>query len=147
MRKKSPKNYYAILKIERSASAREVKQAFRKMALQYHPDRAGVEGVESFMLIKEAHDVLSDDAKRAAYDTAFFAPPEEPPKPAKHNLSFVSEFLRKRKPGPDPLRMPALKVTIERNQCVNCRGYGVVMDKYGMLRGCKYCNGDGRRRR
>jgi molecular chaperone DnaJ len=62
------KNYYEILGIEKSASKDEVKKAFRKLAAQYHPDkRTGDEA--KFKEISEAYSVLSDDKKRAEYDT------------------------------------------------------------------------------
>lgn len=63
------KDYYAILNIPASASTEEIKKAFRKLALQYHPDKHkdGELVVEKFLEIKEAYLILKDKAKRSAY--------------------------------------------------------------------------------
>lgn len=64
------KDYYKILGVDRKASEEEIKRSYRKLALQYHPDRnlddKGAE--EKFKEINEAHQVLSDPEKRARYD-------------------------------------------------------------------------------
>lgn len=64
------RDYYEVLGVPRSAGKDEIKNAYRKLALQYHPDRnksAGSE--EKFKEISEAYAVLSDDQKRKRYDT------------------------------------------------------------------------------
>jgi molecular chaperone DnaJ len=63
-------DFYETLGVSRSASPDEIKRAFRKLAMQYHPDRnAGDKNAEQkFKDINEAYDVLKDDQKRAAYD-------------------------------------------------------------------------------
>ncbi|XP_076234857.1 dnaJ protein homolog 1 isoform X2 [Calliopsis andreniformis] len=63
------KDYYKILGISKSASDDEIKKAYRKLALKYHPDKnrsAGAE--EKFKEIAEAYEVLSDAKKREVYD-------------------------------------------------------------------------------
>jgi molecular chaperone DnaJ len=64
------KDYYAVLEISREASADDLKKAYRKLAMKYHPDRnPGDKAAEArFKEINEAYDVLKDDQKRAAYD-------------------------------------------------------------------------------
>lgn len=64
------RDYYKILGIERKASEEEIKRAYRKLALQYHPDRnpGNKEAEEKFKEINEAYQVLSDAEKRGRYD-------------------------------------------------------------------------------
>ncbi|MCA9727456.1 MAG: molecular chaperone DnaJ [Candidatus Eisenbacteria bacterium] len=64
------RDYYEVLEIERSASVDEIKSAYRKLALQYHPDRnAGDKTAEErFKELGEAYEVLKDPQKRQAYD-------------------------------------------------------------------------------
>jgi curved DNA-binding protein len=64
------KDYYKILNVERKASEDEIKRAYRKLALQYHPDRnpGDKQAEEKFKELNEAYQVLSDPAKRARYD-------------------------------------------------------------------------------
>ncbi|MFN3621802.1 MAG: molecular chaperone DnaJ, partial [Nitrososphaerales archaeon] len=62
-------DYYEILGVPRNATKEEIKAAYRKLALQYHPDRnKSPEAEEKFKEISEAYAVLSDDEKRAQYD-------------------------------------------------------------------------------
>ena len=63
------KDYYKILGIDKKASNDEIKRAYRKLALEYHPDRGGGEEAEKkFKEINEAYQVLSDPQKRSQYD-------------------------------------------------------------------------------
>lgn len=64
------KDYYKILGIERNASADEIKKAYKKVAIKYHPDRnpGNKEAEEKFKQAAEAYDVLRDPDKRARYD-------------------------------------------------------------------------------
>lgn len=60
-------DYYKILGVNRSASEEEIKKAFRRLAHQYHPDKAGGDE-KKFKEVNEAYQVLSDKEKRAQYD-------------------------------------------------------------------------------
>ena len=64
------KDYYKILGVERSAGKDEIKRSYRKLALNYHPDRnpGDKQAEEKFKEINEAYQVLSDPEKRARYD-------------------------------------------------------------------------------
>jgi curved DNA-binding protein len=64
------KDYYKILGVERKASGEEIKRAYRKLALQTHPDRnpGDKNAEEHFKEINEAYQVLSDSEKRSHYD-------------------------------------------------------------------------------
>jgi molecular chaperone DnaJ len=63
-------DYYESLGLGKNASEDEIKKAFRKLAMKYHPDRTqgDKEAEEKFKTIKEAYDVLSDPEKKSAYD-------------------------------------------------------------------------------
>ena len=64
------KNYYEILGVDKKASQDEIKSAYRKLAMKYHPDRnqGSEEAAEKFKEINEANETLSDPQKRQAYD-------------------------------------------------------------------------------
>lgn len=63
------KDYYDILGIQKDASEDDVKKAYRKQALRYHPDKNKSPGAEDkFKEIAEAYDVLSDPKKKDIYD-------------------------------------------------------------------------------
>jgi len=66
----SARDFYEVLGVKKDASKDDIKAAYRKMALQFHPDRnKSPEAEEKFKEISEAYAVLSDDEKRKQYDT------------------------------------------------------------------------------
>jgi curved DNA-binding protein CbpA len=65
------KDFYQILNLSRDASAEDIKRAFRRLAMQYHPDRNpknALEAAEKFKEINEAYEVLGDEVRRWQYD-------------------------------------------------------------------------------
>ena len=64
------RDFYDVLNVTRTASADEIKKAYRKLALQYHPDRnpGNKEAEEKFKEAAEAYEALSDPQKRQRYD-------------------------------------------------------------------------------
>ncbi|MGZ0149337.1 J domain-containing protein [Kribbella sp. WER1] len=81
-------DHYEVLNVERTASAAEIKSAYRKMALKVHPDQGG--NAALFRLVQDAWNTLSDPAKRAAYDRSLDGHPTPPPP----------------RPAPEPPRQP-----------------------------------------
>ncbi|KAK1299235.1 hypothetical protein QJS10_CPB14g00252 [Acorus calamus] len=78
--------YYAVLGVDRCASAAQVRAAYRKLAMTWHPDRwargaadssRAEEAKRRFQQIQEAYDVLSDHRKRSLYDAGLYDPLDE----------------------------------------------------------------------
>lgn len=65
-----PKDFYEVLGVNRGAEQQEIKKAYRKLAMKYHPDRnpGNKEAEEKFKEVQRAYDVLSDTQKKSAYD-------------------------------------------------------------------------------
>jgi molecular chaperone DnaJ len=98
-----PRDYYVILGITRTASAENIKQAYRRIAKRFHPDRAhSKEATERFLEARDAYETLSDSAKRRDYDaslerqvrTRVMRPPDGP----------VAEEVAPRGGGESPLK-------------------------------------------
>lgn len=66
----SKRDYYEVLGVNRDAGDDEIKKAYRKLAMKFHPDRNpdNKEAEEKFKEAKEAYEMLSDPQKKAAYD-------------------------------------------------------------------------------
>ena len=66
----SKKDYYDILGVARNASKDDLKKAYRKLAMKYHPDRNTDDpsAADKFKEASEAYEILSDDSKRSTYD-------------------------------------------------------------------------------
>lgn len=66
----SKKDYYEVLNVSKNASEADIKKAYRRLAMKFHPDRNpdDAKAEESFKEAKEAYEVLSDERQRAAYD-------------------------------------------------------------------------------
>lgn len=107
------KDYYAILGVSRTASADEIKRAFRKLAVKYHPDKNPDPQAEAFFKeLTEAYEVLGDWEKRKAYDFQFENPfqslvTEEPGKPKHRDPRY-----RPKPPGYRPPAKPSVYDTM-----------------------------------
>ena len=69
MQNDDPKSFYAILGVSTTASSEEIKNAFRRLAKQTHPDTSGKASAARFQQINAAYETLSDPMKRAIYDS------------------------------------------------------------------------------
>lgn len=74
-------DYYALLGVDPTADAAEVRHAWRRLAVRWHPDRAGASATFIFQRIQAAYAVLSDPAARADYDRRRSPPRPAPPPP------------------------------------------------------------------
>jgi len=66
----SKRDYYEVLGVAKSADDKDIKKAYKRLAMKFHPDRTQGDKAmeEKFKEVQEAYEVLSDEQKRAAYD-------------------------------------------------------------------------------
>ena len=72
------KNYYKVLGVKKNAKTKDIKKAYRDLALKYHPDKNPQDreaAEKKFQEVAEAYEVLSDEKRRKEYDLGSFAPP------------------------------------------------------------------------
>ncbi len=84
-------NYYQILGIQSNATPEEIKSAYRKMAMKYHPDRNGgsLDSAKKFVQAKEAYDILSDPIKKSNFDFLLRKQPKpNRPRPSESSSSY-----------------------------------------------------------
>src|ERR671932_551787 len=68
-RPSTKRDYYEVLSVSRTASDEDIKKAYRRLALQFHPDRnKAPDAVDRFKEVTEAYQILSDSEKRSLYD-------------------------------------------------------------------------------
>lgn len=157
-------DYYTLLGVERGASADDIKRAFRKLALQYHPDRNpdDLDAERRFKEIAEAYAVLSSPEERARYDQlgSFYRPDGAPPTPEDLARAlgevFGGIFGRKADAQAGEDLRYTLTLTLEQVaeggehdlkvprqvNCRRCEGSGAHPD--GGRRECEHCAGSGK---
>jgi DnaJ-class molecular chaperone len=88
-------DFYSLLGLKRNASEAEIKQAYRKMAFRYHPDRnpEDKQAAEKFTQVLQAYGILSDSSKRSIYDRATRPPGEEEPQEEKPQAEQFGEHI------------------------------------------------------
>ena len=87
-------NYYVVLGVARDASDEAIRQAFRALARQYHPDAGTGSSVERFRQVVDAYETLSDPARRRAYDHSLAGSRLQPPmSPQRVSVRFAPEPL------------------------------------------------------
>jgi len=144
------KDYYAILGVSRDASQEEIKKAYRKLALKYHPDKNPDDpsAEERFKEINEAYAVLSDPEQRARYDRFGTADPRQA-HPADPGVGDLFDLLGQmfgfnvggtRRTG--PRRGEDLEAVVEITLEQAAKG-GEVEVRYRRLVLCEACGGAG----
>jgi DnaJ-class molecular chaperone len=93
------KNYYKILGLSGSASEKDIKKVYRKLAFKYHPDKkpADKRAEEKFKEINEAYEILSDARKRLSYDISFGGVFRGTPKPGQARTRYYGNWRLKRR--------------------------------------------------
>jgi molecular chaperone DnaJ len=150
------KNYYEILGVPKDAAEQDIKKAYRKLAVQHHPDKnpeTRAEAEIKFKEIAEAYEVLSDPQKRSQYDLGGSTPTDmggfDP-----FNLfnSFFGSKKRQQQQGRNVVARVDLEfeeaalgckkeITIRKNnKCSKCSGSGAAK-----IAPCDACNGTGRK--
>lgn len=159
------KDYYAVLGVPKTATKDEIKSAYRKLAMKYHPDRNKEPGAEKkFMEIQEAYDVLKDDEKRKTYDQFGSAAFEQGGFGTNNGNPFgaggfgfnfngddlndiFSQFMgggrrrSSRNSGPQKGDDLAYKIKISFMDAIN--GKKVTLPNYTYEKSCNSCNGTG----
>ena len=163
-------DYYETLGVEKGADEKALKSAYRKKAMQYHPDKnPGDASAEAkFKEVNEAYEVLSDEQKRAAYDRYGHAAFEQGGAGGfqQGGFSDINDIFNQffggggggRRPGPQKGRDRQAKVQMSLEEafkgkkfdiklsrlahCSSCRGSGAAPDS--KPKKCNTCNGQGR---
>jgi molecular chaperone DnaJ len=169
------RDYYEVLAVSRTAGEEEIKRAYRKLAMQYHPDRnpGNAEAEQKFKEAAEAYDVLRDPEKRARYDrfghagvqgggTGGFDSTEDI---FAHFSDIFGDFFgfSSASRGPRAMAGADLRYNLEisfrqaakgdkislnlprRATCKDCNGSGAARDS--KVETCRHCNGSGQIRR
>lgn len=157
------RDYYEVLGVERTASDDEIKRAFKRLAIKYHPDRnKEADAGEKFREINEAYQVLSDPQKRQAYDAGGFEAVDGSfggggaggfdPFGGGDDFSEIFETIfgggarsnrsRRRNSGPVPQRGRDMRVVIDLT--LEEAVQGITKDiKLNVLSTCPDCKGEG----
>lgn len=131
-------DYYAILDVKKDANQDDIRRAFRKLAVKYHPDRnEGDAGAEAkFKAIAQAYDILADTEKRKKYDQGQNPPKPEPNYPVADVSIELELEAHEIKYGCDKT------VTVSRPRtCPACRGGGHLTGGFRSM--CDLCRGSG----
>lgn len=105
-----PRNYYQVLQVSPAAGRDEIRKAYHRLAMRYHPDRNPDIPPEQFAAVREAYALLSDPAKRAEYDYQQYLVTGTPKNDKSYAVSPAEvlsswEQLRQEWKYPDPFRI------------------------------------------
>lgn len=137
------KDYYTVLNVNRNASEKEIKQAYRKLVMKYHPD-VNPNGEERFKEISESYKVLIDKEKRELYDTygyewlkKFEQTGEIPTETLKISNVTILKLTREQLIGGGIYNYTHIWLV----DCPHCRGLG--LDVTSGISKCDECGGSG----
>ena len=154
--KEADNKLYDALNVPRDASAKEIKKAYRKLALKLHPDKGGNE--EEFKKVTHAFEVLSDEVKRSLYDQhgqaaldrleEFAGEGREVPKDGdldgKEEVKSQSRLIKLDCSLQDLFRGCSKTLMVERKrECRGCHGVGLTWDALATADSCPQCDGSG----
>jgi len=145
------KDYYKILGVNQNATEDEIKKAYHKLAIKYHPDKNKDDKEEKFKKISEAYDTLKDKNKRKEYDMFNF----KHKNPFNEDFDFSDFFNNKKQQTNVNFYTTNLNVTlediyfekeidrviVEDADCHQCQGKGYENNKDYVF--CDICNGEG----
>ena len=137
-------DYWKALGLKPGATLAEIRSAYHRYAFHFHPDRNSQQG-DLFLEVQRAYQELvklkeaEANRVREAERPRASKPITKPARKAHHDLSFVTSHIRKRSIYIGRMQ----KVISPRYMCKNCRGYGVVPDRYNRPIDCPLCEGSG----
>lgn len=138
-------NYYEILGVSKDASQEDIKKAYRKLAIQHHPDKGGDETI--FKNVAEAYGVVGDETKRKQYDNQMNNPFANHRGGNPFNDGSIDDILNQmfnggRGNGHRPQRAPEKIIDIEIGAIDSYNGITKNIT-YGRKSKCEPCNGSG----
>lgn len=137
-------DYHKILNLSADASKEEIRKAYKKSAFAFHPDRNKKYGGH-FLLVREAYEALIKETGIKRRPSMHHGATVH--KRANHDLFFVKERIKKHKRRPPAMVFRLPKVKLKNDQCMMCRGYGVIEKGFKLPLPCPLCMGTGHKKR
>ena len=122
-------NHYNTLQVSPNATKEEIKKAYRKLALQYHPDIAGDDPAaeEQFRKIKAAYDILGNSKSRQAYHYKYFYTDLKPqPIVTAHSIALMANNLARFTKALDPYRLDTEGLYLQVSQLIDDKNLAIL---------------------